>query len=274
VTWSLATAVYQEPWFKALLYLVIAVILARVVGYLLKRRDAAMQRLLGRTPDDSERTRYVMIRRLVVAAILFVGVAVALLQFEEIKAVAQAMLASAAIFAAVIGIAARAPLANLVSGIMIAFSQPVRLNDYVAVAGMEGTVERITLTYTFIRTDDGRKVVIPNEIVISNAVENFSLGTPECTVTIAVTVPTHTDLEACRAALQEVLDAAASPPAGRRNGVEVAVIAAGGVELRLHAWADHPSARAALADALRVDVLRRLVAEGVLPAADEGRGAG
>jgi small-conductance mechanosensitive channel len=274
MTWSLAAAVYKQPWFSALLYLVIAVILARVVGYLLKRRDAAMQKLLGRTPDASERTRYVMIRRLVVAAILFVGVAVALLQFEEIKAVAQAMLASAAIFAAVIGIAARAPLANLVSGIMIAFSQPVRLNDYVAVAGLEGTIERITLTYTFIRTDDGRKVVIPNEIVISSAVENFSLGTPECMVTIAVTVPPETDLDACRGALQETLDGAAAAPAGQHNRVEVVGIGGDGVELRLHAWAADPRARAALADEVRVETLRRLVAEGVLPSAHERRDAG
>ena len=89
------------------------------------------------------------------------------------------MLASAAILAGVIGIAARAPIANLVSGIMIAFSQPVRLNDYISVDEVFGTVEQISLIYTCIRTADGRRVVIPNEAFANKAVHNFSMGSPE-----------------------------------------------------------------------------------------------
>ena len=88
------------------------------------------------------------------------------------------MLASAAIIAGVIGIAARAPIANLVSGIMIAFSQPVRLNDYISVDGEFGTVEQISLIYTYIRTADGRRVVIPNEAFAMKAVHNYSMGSP------------------------------------------------------------------------------------------------
>jgi small-conductance mechanosensitive channel len=267
-----ATAVYQQPWSIALIYAVITLVLARVANSLLKRREAAMRKLLGRGPSPAKHTRDVMVRRLVVAAILFLGIAAALFQFEEVKAVAQAMLASAAIVAAVVGIAARAPIANLVSGIMVAFSQAVRLNDHVKIAGCEGTVERITLTYTFLRADDGRRVVIPNETFVSSAVENCSLGSPECTVTVDVTVPLATDLDACRAALQETMDGLATPPEGERNRVEIAGI--GGGEVRLHGWAADPQSRQGLADDLRVAALRRLIDDGVLPSAHEDRDAG
>ena len=61
-----ATAFYQTDWFKAIVYVVIAVVIARVVDFVLARRDKAMQ-LLGKSPDRAHRTRYVMIRRLVFA---------------------------------------------------------------------------------------------------------------------------------------------------------------------------------------------------------------
>ena len=178
MTVIVATAFYETDWFKAVVYVVIAVIVARVVDFILARRDRAMAKLLGKTPDRADRTRYIMIRRLVFIGILFVGIGIALLQIPAVSTLARAMLASAAIIAGVIGIAARAPIANLVSGVMIAFSQPVRLNDYISVDGEFGTVEQISLIYTYIRSADGRRVVIPNEAFAMKAVHNYSMGSP------------------------------------------------------------------------------------------------
>ena len=73
-----ATAFYETDWFTAVVYIVIAVIIARVVDFILARRDKAMAKLLGKTPDRADRTRYVMIRRLVFVGILFVGIGIAL----------------------------------------------------------------------------------------------------------------------------------------------------------------------------------------------------
>ena len=72
-----ATAIHESDWFKALIYVVIAVVVARVVDYALARRDRAMLKLLGKTPDRADRTRYVMIRRLVFFGIVFVGAGIA-----------------------------------------------------------------------------------------------------------------------------------------------------------------------------------------------------
>jgi small-conductance mechanosensitive channel len=263
MTMLTATAFYQTDWFTAVIYILIAVIVARVVDFVLARRDKAMQ-LLGKSPDRADRTRYVMIRRLVFAGILFVGIGIALLKIPEVQTLARAMLASAAIVAGVIGIAARAPIANLVSGVMIAFSQPVRLNDYISVDGEYGTVEQISLIYTYIRTADGRRVVIPNEAFAMKAVHNYSMGSPGSFVTVDIVLPLESDVTAVSAAMLAVGEQLAPAPEGKQDTVEVSDIGSGGVRLRLHAWAPDSLRRRDLASDLRVAVLRRLVGDGLI----------
>ncbi len=268
----LATAFYETDWFKALLYIALAVIVARVVDYILARRDKAMLRLLGKAPDQAERTRYLMIRRLVFIGILFVGFGIALIQIPQVSTLARAMLASAAIVAGVIGIAARAPIANLVSGIMIAFSQPVRLNDYISVDDEFGTIEQISLIYTYIRSGDGRRVVIPNEAFASKAVHNYSMGSPGCMVTVECSLPLEADHERVAQAMLEVGESLAPAPVGKEDSVEVADISGGEVVLRLHAWAADPMRRAEVASDLRAALLRRLAGDGLLGAGESGGG--
>lgn len=259
-----ATAFYETDWFKAVLYIVVAVVIARVVDFVLARRDRAMTRLLGKTPDRADRTRYVMIRRLVFAGILFLGIGIGLYQISEVQTLARAMLASAAIIAGVVGIAARAPIANLVSGIMIAFSQPVRLNDYISVDGEFGTVEQISLIYTYIRSADGRRVVIPNEAFANKAVHNYSMGSSGGMVTVDLSLPLDADLERVAQTMLEVGEAIAPAPAGKEDSVEVADVSGGGVRLRLHAWAADPLRRREIASDLRAAMLRRLMDDGLL----------
>jgi small-conductance mechanosensitive channel len=267
-----AVAFYETSWFKAIVYVLIAIVVARVVDYVLARRDAAMVRFLGKKPGRADRTRYVMVRRLVQVAILAVGFTLALFQFPFFQTLAGAILASAAIISGVIGIAARAPLANLVSGIMLAFSQPVRLGDYISVNDVFGTVEEITFTYTYIRTLDDRRVVIPNEAFASQMVNNYSLGSAQSMVAVDFSVPVDSDLDAVRTAVLAVGDELTETPEGRHNLVTVEELGAAGVSLRLHAWALDPHARREVASDLRAAVLARLLADGVLGRGREANG--
>jgi small-conductance mechanosensitive channel len=250
----IALAFYQTSWFKAVVYVLIAVIAARVVDFFLARRDATMTKLLGKAPDRADRTRYVMIRRI-------------------IQALSGAILASAAIISGVIGIAARAPLANLVSGVMIAFSQPVRLGDYISVDDVYGTVEEIRFTYTYIRTPDNRRVVIPNEAFASQVVNNFSMGSPGSMVAVDFVVPMASDVDAVRSAVLAIADEQATAPDGKSNSVTVEDLGAAEVTLRLHAWAHDPHARRDVASVLRAAIMRRLRDDGVLGASREASGA-
>jgi small-conductance mechanosensitive channel len=268
----IAVAFYETPWFTAVVYVLIAIAAARVVDFFLARRDAAMVKLLGKTPGRADRTRYVMIRRLVQAVILVIGVALALFQFPFFQALSGAILASAAMISVVIGIAARAPLANLVSGVMIAFSQPVRLGDYVSVDDIFGTVEEIRFTYTYIRTPDNRRVVIPNEAFASQVVNNFSMGSPGSMVAVDFVVPLTSDMDAVRGSVLDIADHLAMAPDGRSNSVTVEELGAIEVTLRLHAWAHDPHGRREVASDLRAAILRRLRDDGVLGASREANG--
>ena len=95
-------------------------------------------------------------RRVVTTTILFVGIMSALLVIPQVRAIAGGILASSAVLGLIIGFAAQRTLGNAIAGILIAFSQPLRLGDNVVVDDVEGVVEEIGLTYTFIRTERGR----------------------------------------------------------------------------------------------------------------------
>ncbi|MCX6372399.1 MAG: mechanosensitive ion channel family protein [Actinobacteria bacterium] len=269
----IAVAFYETSWFKAVVYVLIAFIAARVVDFFLARRDAAIAKLLGKTPGRADHTRYVMIRRLVQAVILIIGVAMALFQFPFFQTLSGAILASAAIISGVIGIAARAPLANLVSGVMITFSQPVRLGDYISVGDVYGTVEEIRFTYTYIRTPDDCRVVIPNEVFASQVVQNFSMGSTGSMVAVDFVVPVAGDVDAVCAAVLEIADKRASAPEGKSNSITVEELGATTVALRLHAWAHDPLVRRELASDLRAAIVRRLRDDGVLGATREASDA-
>jgi len=142
---------------------VVAIILARLVDRMLGRR-------LELRPET--RTRYRVIRRSAVVTILTVGIFSALLVIPPIRAVAGTILASSAVIALVIGFAAQTTLSNFVAGILVAFSQPLRLGDQVEVGQASGIVEEIGLTYTLIRAADGARFFVPNTKLASDTIRN------------------------------------------------------------------------------------------------------
>jgi small-conductance mechanosensitive channel len=139
--------------------------------------------------------------------IVFIGVLSALLVIPQVAKVAGGILASSAVLGLVIGFASQRTIGNAVAGILIAFSQPLRLGDLVAIDGTEGVVEEIALTYTFIRTKDGARLVIPNEKLASDTIVNYTIRTPEKVAEVTVQVPLAQDLDALVDALRKETDA-------------------------------------------------------------------
>ncbi len=121
-------------------------------------------------------TRYRVLRRSIMSGILFVGVLSALLALPQVRSVAGALLASSAVIGLIIGFAAQRTIGNFIAGLLIALSQPLRIGDRVSVDGMEGTVEEIALTYTYIRADDNTRLVIPNEKLASDTIQNSTVA--------------------------------------------------------------------------------------------------
>src|SRR4051794_36326636 len=117
------------------------------------------------------RTRLRLIRRLLFVAIILIGVALALSQFTSIKRFATGVLASTAVLGIIIGFAGRQVIANLVSGVMLAVTQPIRIGDLVSIGDeVHGRVTDVALTYTSVDAGDGSLIVVPNEKVATDVV--------------------------------------------------------------------------------------------------------
>jgi small-conductance mechanosensitive channel len=163
---------------------------------------------LARAPLPPEAaTRYRVLRRTVTVTILVVGFFSALLVIPQVRAVAGGLLASSAVLGVIIGFASQRTLGNFVAGILIALAQPVRLGDRVVYGGEEGVVEEIGLTYTFIRTQDRTRLVVPNEKLASDTILNSTIRGRETFAEITVQVPLSADVGAAVDGLrQEVAD--------------------------------------------------------------------
>ena len=124
----------------------------------------------------STRTRLRFLRRLAVLIVFLVLAAMALAQFTELQRLATGILASTAVLAAIVGFAAQHTIGNMVAGVQIAISQPIRIGDRISFEEVEGRVTDITLSYTYVDPGDASAVVIPNQMLVDGIVHNHSTG--------------------------------------------------------------------------------------------------
>jgi small-conductance mechanosensitive channel len=191
------------------------------------------------------------------AAIIVVGVLSALLVVPQVRAMAAGLLASSALVALVVGLAAQRPLANFVAGVVIAFTQPLRLGDLVTVDEVEGVVEEIGLTYTFIRTPDNARLVIPNEKLASDTILNSTLVTREKLAQVTVQVPLDSDLDA-------VVDLLKSETAGDSRSDVLVTGLNGSACVTVRTWASDAADVERIESELRLRTLRRLREQSLL----------
>jgi small-conductance mechanosensitive channel len=231
---------------------VATVVLAFVLAELANRALARSLRPGSAVAD----TRMRLIRRLVFATIIVLGVGLALAQFPAVKRVATGILASSAVLGLVVGFAARQTLANAIAGVLLAITQPIRIGDLVCFEDSVGVVEDMKLTYTYIRLDDGRRLVVPNERLATSSVTNYTILDPRVQVEVSVWVPPGADLERALGLLSD------------EQGVETSVAEADKEAVRLSAttWAENAAHRGQVAGELRRRWLNRLREEGLFSA--------
>lgn len=152
------------------------------------------------------RTQLTVLRSLIEVAIYVVAVALALMQFDIVRNVGVSLLASAGIAGLVVGLAAQKSIGNLLAGIQLSITQPIRIGDSVVVQGEFGTVEEITLTYVVVRVWDLRRLVIPVSQFLDQPFQNWTRGSPELLGTVLMQVDFTTDVEAFRAELKRILE--------------------------------------------------------------------
>src|SRR4051812_21031386 len=209
-----------------------------------------------RPPPPEAVTRYRVLRRSITATIIVVGFFSALLVIPQVRAIAGGLLASSAVLGIIVGFASQRTLGNFVAGLLIAISQPVRLGDKVTYAGETGVVEDIGLSYTFIRTSDDARLVVPNEKLASDTIRNSTIRSRESFAEVTVQVPLSADLGAAVDGLEQEV-------AEERDGTVYVSSLDGNATVTVRAGAADEDSAQTLERNLRMRVHRRLHAAGI-----------
>jgi small-conductance mechanosensitive channel len=152
-------------------------------------------------------TRVGVIRRLTVGVVSVLALAAMLTTFEGARAMGTTLLASAGIVGVVVGVAARPTVSNLVAGLQIFFSEPLRVDDVVVIEGEWGRVEEIRLTYIVVRLWDERRLVVPLMYILDHPFQNWTRQTSHIMAAVYMAADYTTPVDDLRQELGRILEA-------------------------------------------------------------------
>ena len=199
-------------------------------------------------------TQFQIIKKIVVVVIGVLSLATALMSFDAFRELGAGLLASAGLAGLVLGLAAQRTLTNLLAGIQLAITQPIRLDDVVIVEGEWGQIEEISLTYVVVRIWDLRRLVLPISYFLEHPFENWTRVSAEMLGTVFLYVDYTVPVDEIRGELRRIVEA--SPDwDGRVCGVVVTGTSPQGIEVRALVSA----ADASKAWNLRCEVREKLV---------------
>src|SRR5205085_1926113 len=133
-----------------------------------------------------------------------------------------------------------------VAGVLLAITQPIRIGDLLRFEGEIGVVEDVRLTYTYLRAEDQRRIIIPNERLASSTIENFTIVDPRVEVEVTIGLPVDADPVRAVEALSDVGQA------------EIAAVEKDGYQIVVRGHSEHPLDRRAVAARIRAACLERL----------------
>ncbi|MEO8298742.1 MAG: mechanosensitive ion channel domain-containing protein [Burkholderiales bacterium] len=198
--------------------------------------SAAIERKLLAPPVQDLSLRKIA-ANLVRAALLFFGLMLAL-SAAGIDLTALSVLGGA--LGVGLGFGLQKLAANYVSGFVILAERSLRIGDVVRVDGFEGRITDIATRYTVIRAINGREAIVPNEMLITQRIENYSLADPRVLVTTTVQVAYGTDLDGLLPALVEAVLAVPRVLADPGPAVQLASFGADGLDLQIIFWINDP----------------------------------
>ena len=130
------------------------------------------------------RTQIQFIRKLIISLIIVLAVGAVLLSFSSLRRIGTGLLTGVGISSIIVGLAAQRSLGNLLAGLQIAFTQPLRLDDVLVVEGEYGRVEEITMTYVVLSVWDQRRLILPINYFIEKPFQNWTRTTAEILGTV------------------------------------------------------------------------------------------
>ena len=151
------------------------------------------------------RTQVDVLRRIAVTAIVVITLSIMLMTFPAIRHVGEGLFASAGLAALAAGLAARSTMSNLIAGMQVALTQPIRLDDVVIVDGEWGRIEEIRTTYVVVRIWDLRRLIVPLSYFIERPFQNWTRNTADLLGTVFLYTDYTVPVQVVRAELQRIL---------------------------------------------------------------------
>jgi small-conductance mechanosensitive channel len=183
----------------------IAIIAARLAGdlYVSRARGEGTDVLIARKHVTQVR----VLRQVLDTVIVVLTVSAALMTFEPVRQFGLSLFASAGVAGLVAGLAARPMLSNLIAGLQIATTQPIRLEDEVVVENQWGRVEEINSTYVVLGLWDLRQLIVPLSYFIEKPFENWTRDSTALVGAVLFHVGYQVPIERLREKVLEIIKA-------------------------------------------------------------------
>ena len=181
------------------------------VGFVYVLQQATLRRY-DITAEDNIQARRVhtqlqLIRRLVIGFIVILTAGALLWSFDDprIWHYGSGLLASAGVASLILATAAKSTAANILAGLQIAFSEPIKIDDVVVVQGEWGRIEEINSAYVVIKIWDLRRLIVPLSYFIENSFQNWSRESTDILGTAFLYVDYSVPVEVLRTQLDAIV---------------------------------------------------------------------
>jgi small-conductance mechanosensitive channel len=152
------------------------------------------------------RTQLQFLRKLVIFLIIILTVCGILMSFENMRRIGAGLLTGVGVSGIIVGFAAQRSLSNLLAGLQIAFTQPIRIDDVLIVEGEWGRVEEITLTYVVVNIWDERRLILPINYFIEKPFQNWTRTTSNILGTVFIYLDYSAPVQAIREEFTRLLE--------------------------------------------------------------------
>jgi small conductance mechanosensitive channel len=196
-----------------------------VAGWIARTTGRGLNRL-----DLEPPVRQLLMR--VARVLVFVLFAVVALQNLGVELLP--LIAGLGVAGAGIALATQGVLSNVVAGLTIIFTKPYRVGEYIAVVGVEGAVEAITLFSTVLRHADRSNIVVPNRKVIGEILQNFG-RIRQCEIQVGIAY--DSDLSLALGAIRDLVQANPRVLADPKPVIQVVTLADSAIVIAVKPWA-------------------------------------
>ena len=187
------------------------ILLIASIGWLLVQSVRAVSQFSQKkldiaTVDNLEARRKLtqirMFEAVIIALIIIVFIAIALMTFETVRNLGKGILASAGVLGIIVGLAAQRSAGQILSGLQIAITQPIKIDDVVVIEGEWGKIEEINITYVLVKIWDERRLVVPIDYFLQTPIQNWTSTTSHIIGTVYLYVSYELPLDPIRQKLE------------------------------------------------------------------------